>query len=466
MSHPVSSSAQVREQDRRTIEVLGVPGLALMETAGLAVAREVRALTPASVLVLAGRGNNGGDGWVVARHLHRVGVPVAVWPVSAAPSSDCAVQRSAAEAFGVRVVDGPVSADVVVDALLGTGLSSDLRGEVAERVAWLHDAPGSVVALDLPTGLCGDTGRVLGDAVRADVTVTFDRARLGHLLEPGADHTGRLVVADIGLVDGPAAAEILTADDIRGLLPVRGASSHKGSHGHVGVVAGSPEMQGAAVLVCTAALRAGAGLVTLHTDVVPRGLPPEVMTRQGLDLDGYDALVVGPGLGDADTWSIWADCPVPAVFDADGLRHTTPSAHPRAITPHPGEARRLLNRADIQADRLGAVRELGRIAPALLKGRHTLISGDPVRINRTGGPMLATAGSGDVLSGVVGALLARGLTPRDALSVGAFVHGLAGERLGHGLIASDLCAALPGVLADPEPGRPLLELRELLPTAE
>ena len=464
MSWPVSSSAQVREQDRRTIEEVGVPGLALMETAGLAVAREVRCRTTGPVLVLAGRGNNGGDGWVVARHLHRLGQPVSVWPIQGAMSPDCAVQRRAAEALGVPV--GPIDADLVVDALLGTGLSSDLRGPVAERVAWANASGSPVLAVDLPTGLCGDTGRVLGDAVRAAVTVTFDRPRLGHLLEPGADLVGQLVVADIGLVPGPFDAEILSAADVRALLPPRASASHKGSHGHVGVVAGSAEMQGAAVLVCTAALRAGAGLVTLHTSDVPRGLPPEVMTRSDLQLDHYDALVVGPGLGDRDTSAIWADCPVPAVFDADGLRHTAPSKHPRAITPHPGEARRLLGRGDIQADRLGAVRDLGRIAPALLKGRHTLVSGDVVRINRTGGPMLATAGSGDVLAGVVGALLARGLTPRDALSVGAFVHGVAGERAGEGLIASDLCAALPGVLADPDPGRPLLELRELLPASE
>lgn len=466
MSWPVSTSTEVREQDRRTIQDLGVSNLALMETAGLHVAAEVASRTAGPVLVLSGRGNNGGDGWVVARHLHRAGVPVTVWPLEGAESPSCAGQRRAAVAFGVPVSNGPVPCAWVLDALLGTGVRDALRGPVAERVAWMRAQPQPILALDLPTGLCGDTGRALGPVAAARVTVTFDRLRIGQLLEPGAELCGELVVADIGLAPGPHVAEILGPEDIRRLVPARSAASHKGAHGHVGVVAGSPEMPGAAVLTCLAALRAGAGLVTLHTPDRPAGLPPEVMTRSDAQLDHYDALIVGPGLGARDTTAIWRDCPVPAVFDADGLRHTTPSAHPRAITPHPGEARRLLGLDDIQADRLGAIRALGAIAPALLKGRHTLISGPVVRVNRTGGPMLATAGSGDVLSGVVGALLAQGLSPRDALSVGAFVHGVAGERVGPGLIASDLIQALPGALSDPDPGRPLVRIRRLVPTAQ
>ncbi len=450
--------------DERTIAGAGVPGLALMEVAGLAVAREIDS---ADVLVLAGKGNNGGDGWVVARHLHASGRRVRVWPLAGAMSDDCAAMRRAAEGVGVEVVDGPADAELIVDALLGTGLSSALRGEVARRVAWMKGR--RVVAVDMPTGLCGDTGCVLGDCAPAEKTVTFQRARIGQLLEPGADLVGELVVAEIGLVDGDCVAEILDGGDL--VLPSRAGASHKGSHGHLGVVAGSPEMEGAAVLVCTAALRAGCGLVTLHIDAAPRQLPPEVMVKGGLELDRYDALVVGPGLGIRRglATALWRDHPAPAVFDADGLTGLSgsfvPSAHPRAITPHPGEAGALLglSAAEVQADRLGVIRRLGDVAPALLKGRNTLISGEPLRVNRTGGPMLATAGSGDVLAGIVGALLAQGLCARDALSHGAFVHGVAGELAGDGLVASDLCAALPAALRSAPSRRGLVCTRPLLP---
>ena len=462
MSIPVSSSAEVRALDARTIETAGVPGLALMEVAGLAVSREIDA---GDVVVLAGRGNNGGDGWVVARHLHLAGRRVRVCPLEGESSPDCAAMRAAAEGVGVEVVEAPPDAELVVDALLGTGLSSELRGVVAERVAWMHGR--RVLAVDMPTGLCGDTGRVLGDCAPAEKTVTFERPRLGQLLEPGADLCGELVVAGIGLVDGPAFAEILEGRDLQ--LPARAPSAHKGSHGHVGVVAGSEEMPGAAVLACLAALRAGAGRVTLFCDDALDSLPPEVMRRSQLELEGFDALVVGPGLGRRRGIAerIWREHPGPAVFDADGLTALSwePSAHPRALTPHPGEAARLLgwSSQEVQANRLGAVLKLSELAPTLLKGRHTLISGQPVRFNRTGGPMLATAGSGDVLAGLVGALLAQGLEPREALSQGAFVHGLAGEILGDGLVASELADALPRAMQQAPLRDGLLALRPLLP---
>jgi len=450
--------------DAATIDGAGVPALALMEVAGLACAREIEA---DDVLVLTGKGNNGGDGWVIARHLHLARRKVRVCELPGERSADCDAMRTAALGVGVEIIEEPEPASLIVDALLGTGLSSDLRGVVAERVAWMKGR--RILAVDLPTGLCGDTGRVLGDCAGAAKTVTFQRARIGQLLEPGADLVGELVVADIGLVDGDCVAEILEGPDLPALA--RSAGSHKGSHGHVGVLAGCAEMEGAAVLACHAALRAGAGLVTLHLPSAPRGLGPEVMIRNDLDdLDRYDALVVGPGLGRRASLCprLWRDFEGPAIFDADGLSalvgHLVPVPHPRAITPHPGEAGRLLGRtsAEVQADRLGSVRMLGQAAPALLKGRHTLISGDPVRINRTGGPMLATAGSGDVLSGVVGALLAQGLSPRDALSTAAFVHGVAGEIAGTGAVASDLVASLPRALVEAPLRLGLLGLRPLL----
>ncbi len=500
MRYPLHTSAQIRAIDAFTIDQLGVPGLALMEIAGRAVAAEIAARLPAEaargVLVAAGRGNNGGDGYVIARHLHLAGVPVRVLGMSGDHSPDCAVNRAAAEALGIPVSESlPLGgAGLVVDALLGTGLSDDLRGSALERVRAIIDSGLPVVAVDVPTGLCGDSGRVLGAAPAAALTVTFERARTGQLLEPGADLVGALVVAQIGLAADAALARdpelapvawIADGPEIAGWLPRRAAASHKHRHGHLGVIAGSREMAGAAALVCNAAIRAGCGLVSLvcGPEVVPRlgALRPEVMVRVARPsptlLAGFDALAVGPGLGpgpevEATVRALWEGFEGPAVFDADALTALAgawrPSDHPRAVTPHPGEAGRLLGRsgAEVQADRLGAVRALAAVAPALLKGRNTLVAaGGPAWLNPTGTPALATAGSGDVLTGLVGALLARGLVPERALAAGAFVHGLAGELAGPWLVAGDLIEALPRAFEALPRRRDVLAVRPLLGAA-
>ncbi|MCB9759324.1 MAG: NAD(P)H-hydrate dehydratase [Alphaproteobacteria bacterium] len=475
MRWPVSTSAQIRALDAHSIETCGVPSLALMETAGRAVTRALlgrfEAEARRGVEVVAGKGNNAGDGYVIARLLHLAGFPVRVLGMGGGHSPDCATMRAAAEGVGVPVrEDGPLDPDagVFVDALLGTGLGGEVRGLARTRIEALNAAGRPVLAVDMPSGLCGDTGRVLGVAVRAALTVTFERPRVGQLLEPGADHVGALHVAEIGLT-GPTEAEAWIADGawVAERLPPRPAASHKGTHGHLAVVAGSPERAGAAILVCEGALASGCGLVTLVIDpaALPRlaQLPPEVMVRPQRapvfrDLDGFDAVAVGPGFGTAPDEravlrALWRELPQPAVFDADGLTALAdapePSAHPRCLTPHPGEAGRLLGISgrEVQADRLGAVRALARLAPALLKGRHTLVAADEVFINRTGCPDMAVAGSGDVLTGLIGGLLARGVTPAVALVVGAFVHGHAGELAAPGpLRAGDIARALPQAL--------------------
>jgi NAD(P)H-hydrate epimerase len=277
---------------------------------------------------------------------------------------------------------------------------------------------------------------------------------------------GELVVADIGLVDdgGDPVATLVDGAWVGARLPQRDAASHKGSHGHLGVVAGSVEKAGAAVLVCNAAIRSGCGLVTLviHPDAAPRlsNLRDEIMVQpcgriEPKDLAPFDAIAVGPGFGvgeepTQDLMRLWHEVPAPGIFDADALTALAtdpkPSLHPRCISPHPGEAARLLGQqtADVQADRFSAVRSLSQWGPALLKGRHTLVCGETLTINRTGTPALATAGSGDVLTGVVGALLAQGLSPNDALVCAAFVHGLAGELAGQPpIVAGDVIEALP-----------------------
>ncbi len=478
----------VRALDAHTIETLGVASAALMELAGVGAARELLSRMPADegVLVVAGRGNNGGDGYVMARALHLAGIPVRVLGLPGDTSPDCASNRASVEALGIPVLAEPpqVTKGVVVDALLGTGLREELRGEVAERVDWIRGLDLPTLAVDMPTGICGRTGRVLGCAVRADVTVTIGRPKMGAFLHPGAEHVGELVYLDIGLT-GPEEAVATITDPawVRDRLPVRSQNSHKGSHGHLGVVAGSPTKAGAAVLVCNGAIRSGCGLVTLliHPGAMERlsALREEIMVQpcEGFtpgDVASFDALAIGPGFGtDAVSQEIlrrlWYEAEAPAVFDADGLTALAgefqPSSHPRCITPHPGEAGRLLGRtsAEINADRLEALSSLSAVAPSLLKGNQSLVTGQPPRINRSGGPQLSTAGSGDVLTGVVGAMLAQGMDPVEALAVGAFVHGRAGERAGTSpIVAGDVVECLGEAIRDPEKGRSVLETRYLL----
>ena len=480
MRAPIATASQVRALDAYTIQTLGVPALALMETAGRAVVdvaqARLAARLNAGVWVVCGRGNNGGDGYVIARTLRLLGLPVSVWGLGGAHSPDGGVMRLAAESVGVPVVESESAPwarppGLLIDALLGSGVDRPLEGAARARVEAMNSAGCPILAVDLPTGLCGDTGRVFGVAVRASITVTFGWEKLGLVLEPGADYAGDVIVADIGLTfagqEAPAWPLMrLNGADVASRLPSRAAASHKMSHGHLAVVAGSVERAGAAVLVCAAAIRSGCGVVSLFIapEAIPRlgALPPEVMLR--LDppsveaLAGFSAAAVGPGVGvelaaSSLMRSLWRDLPIPAVFDADGLtalaQDPSRSAHPRAITPHPGEAGRLLGKssAEVQADRLGALRALGQLAPALLKGRHTLISGAPPSLNPTGHPGLAVAGAGDVLTGLVGGLLAQGLSPEDALCVGAYCHGLAADQLGPGpLTASELAHALPKAL--------------------
>jgi len=489
---PVSTAAQVRALDERVIRDLGVPGPVLMENAGRLATRVLLqrhgAAAQRGVRILCGRGNNGGDGWVMARHLVLAGVSVRVAALSGAMSQDCALNRGICERMGVAVDpdwqsrddlgDGP--AGVLVDALLGTGLSSELRGVVSEWVERANSSGLPIVAVDLPTGLHADTGAPLGGAVRATTTITFGRLKPGLLIEPGPDWCGEIVVADIGLdaadhlldtlIPRPpsdVSARLLMPEpaDIAAWLPARPGGAHKGSSGHLAVVAGSAEKAGAGVLSCNAAMRAGTGLVTLFVDRAAwdrlGALRPEVMVEDidKLDPQRFDALAVGPGVGSEPTVvkrcrELWQRAPVPAVFDADGLNALVgafePSPYPRVVTPHPGEAGRLLGRDArwVQQDRLGCLDALSRVAITLLKGRHSLVSGEPPTVNPTGGPGLATAGSGDVLTGVVGALLARGMDPRRAACAGAFLHGYAAELYGpRPMVAGDLVELLPAALA-------------------
>lgn len=485
------TAATAARSDRHTMDVLGMPSPLLMERAALCVSHEVAALVERAsrpVGVLVGPGNNGGDGLAVARQLHGWGVPVAAWMIAEGYGAAVAEQLRLCRACGVVVHHGrPADAEagrLWVDALLGTGSRGAPRGGLAEAVVWLRDHGALCVAIDLPTGVDPDTGAVAMVAVRAEVTVTFARSKPGLHVTPGRAHAGRVVVADIGLVPPPGGDDrlaLLDPQEVAALLRMLPAGEHKGQRGHLGIVGGSPGTTGAALLAGVAALRAGAGLVTVASPdpLLPGVLlaaRPELMTaplraepRELLPRAG--ALVVGPGLTDAESHAmlprLWAEDPRPALWDASALDCVPVEggapAGPRVITPHPGEAARLLARidpqgswdgAEVQAQRLEAARRIAAatFAVVVLKGEGSLVATPTgaVTVAVSGGPALATAGSGDVLAGLGGALLARGLPAGEAARVAVHVHGVAGERLGEdvGAVALDVAAALPSAMRE------------------
>jgi ADP-dependent NAD(P)H-hydrate dehydratase / NAD(P)H-hydrate epimerase len=511
---PVLTAADMRAADRSTIEEIGLPGALLMENAGAAVAAAVVARYPGArhPVVVCGKGNNGGDGFVVARRLLPRGATAVLLARREEVAGDARVHLQAYEKSGGTLLEAGApgawtvaearlrSADLVIDAVLGTGLDREPRGLAREAIASMRGAADRgvpVVAIDLPSGVPTDSGQVPWPAVRASLTVTFAAAKLGHVLPPACDLVGELIVADIGIPESCVEATgwrvgLIEARDAERAFGARAPAAHKGTLGHVLVVAGSLGKTGAAVLASTAALRAGAGLVTLATaekalHFMP-GLRPEVMAeplaataagaigKDALDralalADSRDAVVLGPGLGqEAATREFvrefLARCSRPLVVDADGLNAlgalgdpgTGPSgpwSRERAmvLTPHPGEMARLMNTtvADVQSRRLDVARALSLRTGAhvILKGQRTLVA-EPsgrVAVNPTGNPGMATGGTGDVLAGLVGALLARHDAGLAAVAA-VFVHGRAGDlaaaRLGQSsLLAGDLIDDLP-----------------------
>ncbi len=495
------TAEEMRALDRHTIATLGVPAELLMENAGRVVASEVLRLrrAGATVWVACGPGNNGGDGLVIARHLHAWGVPVAVWLLGDAErlAGDAAANLRRARAFGVPFAPAltPVPGDVIVDALFGTGLGRPLAGDAAAAVARIAAARPTcpVLAVDLPSGLHADTGQPLGAALQADVTVTLGLPKLGLVLEPGRTLAGRIVVGRIGIADHapgvPAAAELWTRAAAARGLPERPRAGHKGSFGHVLVAAGSRGKTGAAVLAALGASRVGAGLVTIATPAscqpVLAAKTTEAMTAALPESDGEfareaekallelaaarDVVVLGPGIGRAASTGalvlrLARAFAAPLVLDADALfafqgqlgllRERTAAT---VLTPHPGEAATLLgcSAAEVNRDRVGAARELAKSsgAVALLKGPASLIArpDGQLIVNPTGGPLLAAGGTGDVLAGMVGGFLAQGVDAFAATALAAFVHGAAGDALAArfgavGALASELAAALPETL--------------------
>jgi ADP-dependent NAD(P)H-hydrate dehydratase / NAD(P)H-hydrate epimerase len=503
---PLPDAERMRAIDRWAIEERGVPSLELMERAGAGVARAVeRIVSDGAVVVMCGTGNNGGDGLVAARLLRDAGREVTVVcagsPAKLSGDARANLERLPGEPpVGVEQgVAALARASVVVDALLGTGFAGEPRGEVGEAIAAIESAAAPVIAVDVPSGVDASTGAVAGVAVRARATVTFHAAKSGLWIHPGKAHAGDVEVLDIGIPRGaPTESAIgLISDAVLGLLARRGADSTKFSSGHVLVAGGSRGLTGAPRMTALGAMRAGAGYVTACIPaslqaILASGGPPELMSRGLPDSDGAltpagvevvleaarrgGALALGPGLGRTDHAIAFARAlarraEVPLVLDADGLNaHAGNSgAHggghlddlatrtaPTVLTPHPGELARLLDTdtAAIAAERLAQVRLAAERAGAVvvLKGDDSLIAdpaGRVVAVSPGDSPALASAGSGDVLTGVIAALLSQGMAPFTAAAAGVLLHVHAGrlaaraQGAAEGVIASDVIAALP-----------------------
>lgn len=499
------TAEQMRQTDRFAIRKLGIPGIVLMENAGRAVAdraeRMLEGCGNRKILILCGKGNNGGDGFAAGRHLANRGFEVLFMLAGDRKEirGDAGINLGIAETMGLPVIrmTGKRSLlragrpALVIDALLGTGFSGKVSGIFLDAIQWMNASDVPVLSVDVPSGLNCDYGTFDPECVQADATVTLAEIKRGSILPPGREKCGCLTVADIGIPAGvkglPSAdAHLLQEEDIRSWLPERPPDAHKGNFGKILFLAGSTGMTGAAVLSTTACLRSGAGLVLLG---IPSGLNPvlegtctEVLTRPlpstpegSLSLEAEpeilrllswaDVLALGPGLGTHPETRelvrrVVRRCRLPIVIDADGLNALAGFAgwndlkSAKILTPHCGELSRLtgLQPGDVLKNRFETVREWsGRLASVLvLKGSPTLIGipGGAVYVSATGNSGMATAGSGDVLTGLIAGFLGQGCGPLHAAACGVFLHGLSGDlaadRMGERpLIAGDLISNLP-----------------------
>ena len=509
----IVTGAEMQTLDRRTINEAHVPSTVLMERAGEGIVRHLEEhcglARGKTITILCGKGNNGGDGLVVARLLHRRRARIHV--VLLTPITDLSRNTAAMYRRLIRVAGRATivrfrsadqvrlllaSSDILVDALLGTGLSSIVTGAYREAIKLINRAGKPVISVDIPSGLHADTGAILGQAIRATMTITCGLPKLGLYVDAGIDQAGAIRVVDIGIppayVDAiESRTLLLTSDSAFRSLPDRVPSAHKGTFGHAGIIAGSVGKTGAAALAAQAALRVGAGLVTVATpssvnDVLEAKLLeamtmplPETkartLARSGLDrvltfIQTRTAIAIGPGLSTHHetvelVQSLMKHLNRPSVLDADALNALTGRASlltecktPPILTPHPGEMARLevdATTQSVNADRIGTARRFARERGVfvVLKGARTVIARPDglVAICPTGNPGMATAGTGDVLTGMIVGLLAQGVSAWDAACAATYFHGSAGDlasqRLGQpGMLASDLIAQIPYAL--------------------
>ena len=502
----VLTAAEMRDVDRRTIE-MGIPGIVLMENAGMRVveflAERFAPLDEQRVLVLCGKGNNGGDGMVIARQIHtrypRCWLTVVLLADPEGLRGDARQNYAMLGACGcavhAEIPSEAYRATVIVDALLGTGISGPATGEMEKAIAQINGylRPAKVVAVDIPSGMSSDSGESAGKVARADYCVTFVAPKLGQVLPPNCDGIGELIVRSIGSppeLYRNVKTELIEPSMFSSLLALRPPGGHKGTFGHALVVAGSRGKTGAAALCGLGALRAGAGLVTVASagSAIPQiaAHAPELMTEPlaetpqgsiGLDAavaaaaEGKTVVAMGPGLGRQPeiatlVTNLMESLAQPMVLDADALvdiAKVSPTDRVRVLTPHPGEMARLTGKtvAEVQADRIGAARAFAEAhwLTVVLKGQRTIIAFPDGRvwINPTGTPAMGTGGTGDVLTGMIAGFLAQfPQRPDEAVAAAVYLHGLAGEigarTLGErSLIASDLLRYLPAAMEECAP---------------
>jgi len=513
----VLTSKEMREIDRKTIEEIGIPGPVLMENAGIritgAILKRFPRITEEKVVIVAGKGNNGGDGFVVARHLFNRGARPNVLLLASKQElkGDAALNLGIAEKIGVEIAEvtkieewkkhriGLFHASVIVDAIFGTGLLKPAEGLYATAIEDINKAPGFKVAVDIPSGLSSDTHLLIGPAVKADLTVALAAPKIGHVLPPAEEYVGELVISDISIPpflfeDESLKLEVIEKKDALPYVQKRKRDSHKGTYGHLFVLAGSLGKTGAAVMAAKAALRMGAGLVTVGTPqsclpVIARSMmelmtealpetPQKTISEAALPmvlnlLKGKDAVLIGPGISAHPSTaklvvSLMPKIKVPAVIDADGLNilAENPDALksfscPAVLTPHPGEFARLIRRStkDVLDNRLALAAEFADKYKVflVLKGYRTLVATPrgKIFINPTGNPGMATGGSGDVLSGMIASLIIQEKNILGATAAAVYLHGLSGDigakRIGERpLIAGDLIKYLPQALKEME----------------
>ncbi|MDI6752416.1 MAG: NAD(P)H-hydrate dehydratase [bacterium] len=489
---------QMQEIDKKALSDFGIEPLILMENAGIAAVSiclaELERISGRSVTVFCGPGNNGGDGFVVARHLFLSDVSVKCLVVSAEKQSqEREINYNIIEKLGIPIIDdlSKASADLFVDGLLGTGISKPPSDEIAACIDFMNSQESLVISLDIPSGLCGEKGIPLGATVQADMTVTFGLPKIGLLIYPGADYVGDLIIDPISfpkelLINPKIERNMLTGEEAGLLLPKRRPDLHKGQCGKVTVLAGSFGMTGAALLCCQSALTMGAGLCYLGIpeslvgiigcsliEVVTKPLPET--KKRSLSVSAYngimemtgkaDVMVIGPGIGrHPETRKLInrfvERIDLPIVLDADGIYAIEDLSILKnkkiLITPHSGEMARLLRKtvSEIEQDRIGIAERLSNDynISVLLKGARTVIvSEGQTYINLTGCSGMAKAGSGDVLAGMIASLIGQGLSIKDAAVLGAYLHGLAGEealeeKTEYSILASDIIDHIGGAI--------------------
>ncbi len=502
----------MQQMDKTTIEDFNIPGIILMENAGRGVYNIIKTdlmncLTP-YVLVVAGPGNNGGDGFVIARHLHINGIKTKVFLLAPKEKFKGDAKTNLDILFNLNLEIKEilseedlfknkmdiVHAGLIVDAIFGTGLTRALEGRFALIVNEINRAQKPVIAVDIPSGLSADTGKVLGACIKADVTATMALAKVGQLIYPGLDYVGKLKIVDISMPKEAisrfdAYSFLLDAEYIKTLIPKRPPEAHKGTTGHLAILAGSKGKAGAAELVCKGALRAGAGLVTLIScnsiwhimmQKLKEAMTFGVESTEAGEVSDKElpkifefikdkkALAIGPGLGLSESAqnvarTLCTRAEIPVIIDADAitaigkdLSIVKNAPVPRLLTPHPGEAARLLGctSKDIQQNRIEAAQEIASKSNSIvvLKGARTIIAAPSktFAINPTGNAGMATGGMGDVLTGIIAGLVAQGLSCWQAACLGVYIHGKASDMLSSskgpmGYLASEVADEIPRI---------------------